>query len=131
MDVVVDASVLLATVMNEQDKPMLIDATTGMDLIAPLSVKWEIGNALSAMLKRERITLQQAERALAAYETIPVRYVDVELDESLLLAAQHNIYAYDAYLLRCAIKYRCSLLTLDRGLRYVAAQAAVQLLEVH
>ena len=56
--------------------------------------------------------------------------VDVELDESLLIAAQYNIYAYDAYLLRCAIKYRLPLLTLDRGLRHVAGQVGVQLVEV-
>ena len=74
MDVVVDASVLLAIVTNEEDKPALIRATIGADLLAPASVTWEIGNALSAMLKRERITLDEGQRALAACEAIPVRY---------------------------------------------------------
>ena len=130
MDVVVDTSVLLAIVTNEEDKPALIRATIGADLLAPASVTWEIGNALSAMLKRERITLDEGQRALAVCEAIPIRYVEVELDESLRIAAEHDIYAYDAYLLRCALKYRSPLLTLDRGLLHVAGQLSVRLLEV-
>lgn len=130
MDVVVDASVLLAIVTNEEDRPTLIRATVGADLLAPASVMWELGNALSAMLKRDRINLDEGQRALAACEAIPIRYVEVELNESLRIAAQYDIYAYDAYLLRCALKYRSPLLTLDRGLRHVAGQLSVRLLEV-
>ncbi len=40
-----------------------------------------------------------------------------------------NLYAYDAYLLSCAIQQKAPLLTLDNGLRYPAQQANVKLLE--
>ena len=63
-------------------------------------------------------------------KAVGVRQIEVELDESLRIAAEHDIYAYDAYLLRCALKYRSPLLTLDRGLRHVAGQLSVRLLEV-
>ena len=130
MDVVVDTSVVIAVIGNESVKETLVRLTTGADLIAPRSVHWEIGNALSAMLKRRRITVEQALQALEAYRQIPLRYVDVELEESLVIAEGQGIYAYDAYLIRCAEKYRARLLSLDRGLIVAARDAGVSVIEV-
>jgi predicted nucleic acid-binding protein len=92
-------------------------------------VHWEIGNAFSAMLRRERIQIDQALRALEVYQQIPIRFVDVELDESLRFAHAQRIYAYHAYLIRCAVKYGAPLLTLDRGLASAARAQGVRLLE--
>lgn len=130
MDLVVDTSVLIAVVGNEADKDLLVNATVGAELIAPASVHWEVGNAFSAMFKRNRITLDQARRALTAYGLIPLRLVDVKLERALEMSAEHDIYAYAAYLLACAERQRCPLLTLDRGLRRAARKAGISLLEV-
>lgn len=130
MDLVVDTSVLIAVVGNEADKDLLVNATVGAELVAPASVHWEMGNAFSAMFKRNRITLDQARRALTAYGLIPLRLVDVKLERALELSSEHDIYAYDAYLLACAERQRCPLLTLDRGLRRAARKAGISLLEV-
>jgi predicted nucleic acid-binding protein len=130
MEIVVDASVIIAVIANEAQKPILIEMTREADLIAPASVHWEIGNAFSAMLKRQRITVEQATQAIEIYLQIPVRFVEVELTDALQLAAELNIYAYDAYLLRCAAKYRTPLLTLDDQLARLARQKGVPILEV-
>jgi predicted nucleic acid-binding protein len=42
-----------------------------------------------------------------------------------------GIYAYDAYMIACAQKYRCPLLTLDKGLIRAAKEAGVEVLEVN
>lgn len=102
----------------------------GADLIAPASVHWEVGNAFSAMFKRSRISLEQAKHALVAYRQIPLRLVEVELERALELSSEHAIYAYDAYLIACAERQRCPLLTLDRGLRHAAGRAGTSVLEV-
>jgi predicted nucleic acid-binding protein len=130
MKYVVDASVIIAVIANESQKDRLIEITRGADLLAPASIHWEIGNAFSAMIKRERITLQQALSALESYRQIPIRYADVELDETLDIVAEHGIYAYDAYLIRCAIKYKSALITLDRKLAQVAEAMNVLVVEV-
>jgi predicted nucleic acid-binding protein len=130
MEIVVDASVLIAVIANEPDKQKLIDITREAELIAPLSVHWEIGNAFSAMLKRKRVTLEQAVEALETYLQIPVRFVDVELVDSVAIADELNLYAYDAYLLRCALKYRSPLLTLDGKLILAAKNKKIPVLEV-
>ncbi len=130
MDVVVDTSVIIAIITNEASKPELIRATRDAALIAPVSVHFEIGNAFSAMLKRKRVTLEQVARALTHYHDIPIRFVEVDLHASLTIAEQLDLYAYDAYLIHCAERYRGPLLTLDLALRNHASSYGVPLLEV-
>jgi predicted nucleic acid-binding protein len=130
MEVVVDASAIIAVIANEPQKGTLIALTQGVDLIAPSSVHWEIGNAFSAMLRRNRITLHQAVQAIDVYYRIPIRFIEVELAESLKLAAELNIYAYDAYLIRCALKYNAPLLSLDKNAVRVAQSQGAKVIEV-
>ena len=130
MDIVVDTSVVIAVIANEPVKEALVELTTGADLIAPHSVHWEIGNALSAMLRRERIKIEQAIQAVQIYQQIPIRFVDVELEETLKIAAALGIYAYDAYLIRCAVKYKSPLISLDRGLIGAAKEMQARVIEV-
>jgi len=130
MDVVVDTSVIVAVIANEPEKGNLIELTRGADLIAPHSVHWEIGNAFSTMLKRGRIQVEQALEAIEVYRQIPIRFVDVELDQTLEIAGELGIYAYDAYLIRCGLKYTASLISLDQGLVEAAKQMGVNVVEV-
>lgn len=130
MEIAIDTSVIIAVITNEPDKARLIDVTNGATLLAPTSINFEVGNAFSAMLKRQRIELAQVFKALTIYRSIPIRWVDIELDESLRIASELNVYAYDAYLIRCAEKYHCPLLTLDRALRAQAMAYGVSIVEV-
>lgn len=130
MEVVIDASVLIAVITNEDEKEKLVHLTNEAELIAPLSVHWEIGNAFSSLLKRKRLTLEEVLEAIDIYLQVPVRFVEVELAESLELADEMGLYAYDAYLLRCAAKYRLPLLTLDGRLVAAARKKKIQVLEV-
>jgi len=130
MEVVVDASVLIAVITNEEEKKKLVAMTNEAELIAPLSVHWEVGNAFSSLLKRKRVTIDEALQAIEIYLQIPVRFVEVELTESLELADELGLYAYDAYLLRCAAKYRLPLLTLDGRLAQAVKEKKLQVLEV-
>jgi predicted nucleic acid-binding protein len=41
-----------------------------------------------------------------------------------------SIYAYDAYVIDCALSLNCPLITLDQGLIYAATTAGVTLIEV-
>ena len=130
MNVVVDTSVIIAVIADEPEKGVLVELTQGVDLIAPHSVHWEIGNAFSAMFKRHRVTLDQALRAIQAYGKIPIRFVDVELERSLEIAETLGIYAYDAYLIRCALRYKSPLISLDGDLADSAKRMQVRVIEV-
>lgn len=130
MLITVDTSTLIAVIGNELSKERATELTAGHELIAPPSVHWEIGNALSGMIKRKRITQNQASLALSAYERIPLRYFEVELEESLRWVTKHRMFAYDAYLLECARKSKSALLSLDRALVNIAKSENIRVLEV-
>lgn len=130
MKLVVDTSIIIAVLANEPMKKKLIKLTKGIELIAPMSVHWEIGNAFSAMLKRKRIDISKVIKAIQLYDTISITFIDIELEESLLIADKLNIYAYDAYLIACALKNHCQLITLDNGLISAAKNFGVKTLEI-
>jgi predicted nucleic acid-binding protein len=130
MRIVSDTSVIVAVIAGEPDRPKLIDLTEDADLLAPQSLHWELGNALAAQIRRGRLTLDQAKRFIGVYEQIPIQFVEVSLGAALVIAKECGIDAYDAYMIACAQKYRCPLLTLDRGLIRAAKEAGVEVLEV-
>ncbi len=129
-DLVADTSTIIAVIANEPETPLLIAKTQGYELFAPRSLYWEIGNAFSAMIKRRRITLAQATAAIEIYEQIPINLVDVDLKQALEIVGKHKVYAYDAYMMACALNRSCPLLTLDGGLAYAAKAAGVEVWEV-
>ncbi len=130
MLVTIDTSVLIAVIGHEASRPRAIELTRGHDLIAPASVHWEVGNALSAMIKRKRITLAQGISFVEAYAAVPVTLINVELDSSLALVSKFGIYAYDAYILACARDQESLLLTLDLPLQKAARAIGIKVLEI-
>lgn len=127
---IVDTSVIISVITNENNKDRLVTLTSGENLIAPSSIHWEVGNAFSAMFKRKKIDLALAEKAIEYYNMIPLKIVDVDIYNSLEISYQYNIYAYDAYFLECAIEFNAPLLTLDNKLREIAKQINISIVEV-
>lgn len=121
---------MLAVLLNEQHKPAIIDATIGFELQAPISLDAEVGNALSAMFKRNRITLEQAHEALTQFSRIPVRRTKLRLHEATEIACKYNMYAYDGYVLDCALQFRSPLLSLDRSLIEIAKKLNLTMVEI-
>ena len=130
MEVTIDTSALIAVIGNEPSKQKIIELTDGTTLVAPASVHWEIGNAFSAMFKRRVINFEIAQEALSAYQSIPIKFIDVYLEKSLFICNEFGIYAYDAYIIQCAEKTGSPILTLDKGLAGTAKQMGIQILEV-
>jgi predicted nucleic acid-binding protein len=131
MEIVIDTSALLAVVGEQPEKTELIRLTRGAALVAPASVHWEVGNALSAMFKRKAIDLDAALGMLDAYAAIPIRLIDAALKQAVELSARLNVYAYDAYVIACALNQRAPILTLDRGLIERARELKLDVLEVN
>jgi predicted nucleic acid-binding protein len=130
MDLTVDTSVIMAVVLNEPSKAALVATTKGAELLAAPSLDWEVGNALSALFKTQRINLTQARIALESYDRIPLRLADVDLEASVALADKYGVYAYDAYVLECAQRYQTPLLSLDGPQCEVARREGIDIVEV-
>jgi predicted nucleic acid-binding protein len=116
--------------MNEKNKKDIVQLTKGANLIAPASLQWEIGNAFSAMFKRNKLKLSESKIALKYYRDIPIRFIDIDLEDSLEIADKHKIYAYDAYFISAAKNLNIPLLSLDKQLLDIAVQEGLKTIEV-
>jgi predicted nucleic acid-binding protein len=130
MLIVVDASAILAVLLNETSRPAIIEATTGMEAISPSSLPWEVGNALSANVKRKRLTTEQAIQAVQAYHKISIRLIDVDIEQAIRISNELNLYAYDAYILLCAYVFKAPLLCLDKQMVKLAKGMGIKTVEV-
>ena len=130
MKIVADTNTFLAVALDEPEKARLIEATDGNELVAPAVLPYEIANALSSLARRKIITGRQLAAAWDATAAVPVELATVNVRAALLLAGHFGIYAYDAYFLQCAQDTKCPLLTLDRGLKRVAQELSIELVEL-
>ena len=130
MEIIIDTSALIAVIVGEPERDIIVDITAGNSLIGPGSIPWEIGNAFSAMFKQKRLTIQEAEKGVAIFKSIPLRYIEPDFINSLKISKKTDMYAYDAYFLDCALRYNAPLLTLDKKLESMANKLNIQTLEV-
>ena len=129
MKIIADTNVFLAVALNEPEKEDIIKLTAGSDIISPEILPYEIGNALSAIVKRKKITKVEALLVQSKANLIPVRLVNVDILQALELALNFNIYAYDAYFLQSAKTLSHPLITLDKRMKQVANEMNLELLE--
>ena len=129
MKIIADTNIFIAVALNEPEKDNIIRLTEGYDLIAPDVLPYEIGNALTAMMKKRTLEKEEVSAAWEAVQQIAVDLRPTEIKSALKLATEHNIYAYDAYFLECAVNFRSPLLTLDHSMKRVAREMGITILE--
>ena len=104
---IVDASVVLSALFPDEAQPqaqaVIRDHVLGeITLIAPTLFAYEITNAIWQAVRRQRITLSQAEEILATTEGLAITQEPIAWQPILPLAAQFNRSAYDAAYLALA-----------------------------
>jgi predicted nucleic acid-binding protein len=129
MKIIADTNTFIAVALNEPEKVKIIELTEGHDLIAPDVLPFEIGNALTAMMKKNALEKEEVVSAWEIVQQIPVDLRHTNIKSALSIAIKFNLYAYDAYFLECAENLRSPLLTLDLGMRRVAREIGISILE--
>ncbi|MCF6286009.1 MAG: type II toxin-antitoxin system VapC family toxin [Candidatus Hydrogenedentes bacterium] len=130
MRIVADTNTFLAVALREPEKESLTKVLAGHALMAPEVLPFEIGNALTAMVKKRTLDSEEVQAALEMVNMIPVDLRTVDMRAALDIAVRFRIYAYDAYYLECATRYRAPLLTLDIGMQRVARELAIEIVEL-
>ena len=129
MRIIADTNTFIAVALNEPEKGKIIQLTEGHDLIAPDVLPFEVGNALTAMMKKNALKKEEVTSAWGIVQQIPVDLRHTDIKSALNIAIKYDIYAYDAYFLECAENLRSPLLTLDIGMQRVAREIGITILE--
>ena len=128
MDILIDASCIVAVLLDEEKGPVVEEKTKGASLIAPACLPYEIGNALSAMVKRNRLDSGQAAAIYGEFEKFPIRLIEPDMKKAVRIAAEEKHYAYDAYYIACALDKGLPLYTVDNPLLEIAKKRGVKCL---
>jgi uncharacterized protein with PIN domain len=78
MDIVIDTSAIVAVIVDEPERKKIIELTSGNTLMGPGSIPWEIGNVFSSMFRQGRFDLDEAMKGLTIFQSIPIRYIEVD-----------------------------------------------------
>jgi len=126
MEVVADASVFLAVVLNEADREWVIEKTFGYAIVSPEVLPYEIANALIAVRRKGRLTDEEALKAFEMSQKIPVRLLPVRIHDAMRIATRFRIYAYDAFYIQCCVEAKLPLISLDNRMCDVAENLGIK-----
>jgi predicted nucleic acid-binding protein len=113
---VVDASVLTATVFAESNSEQALQWMRGRSLQTPQLVDYELANVALNKVRRKQASAETAASALAAFSALDIERRPTALDGVFKLAAQWGLTAYDAAYLWLAAELKVPLATFDSRL---------------
>jgi predicted nucleic acid-binding protein len=129
-NIVIDTSAILAVLLDEPEKQAVVEATMRTVLSAPASLRWEVGNAATAGVKKRRLTPERARQLVTDFEQVTIRELAIDVLRAVDLGLELGIYAYDAYILEAARSSGFPLLALDRPIRRNALKLGLSLVEL-
>jgi predicted nucleic acid-binding protein len=130
MKIVIDTSAVMAVLLYENKRDDILNVTHGAELYAPLIIQAEIGNAVSSLMKRGLITLDQGLIIVRSASTIPISNREIDIIAALELSYEYKIYAHDAYFLALCSRMNFPLLTLDKGMKSIAQMTNIKCIEL-
>ncbi len=130
MNMVIDTSAIIASVLRGPERELLANAASGHALIAPDFLRWEVCNTFSVMIRQKGIDAGDARRTMETLDNIPLRYVDVDMANVLAIASRLKGVAADAFFLEAALRYNAPLLTLDRSLGRAAESLGIEVVRL-
>ena len=129
-NIVIDTSAILAVLLAEPERQAVVEATMGSVVCAPASLRWEVGNAATAGVKRRRLTPERAQQLVSDFEQVTIRELAIDLHRAVDLGLGLGIYAYDAYILEAARSSGFPLLALDGPIRRNAKKLGLSVVEL-
>ena len=127
-ELVIDASCILEYLLNQENKDSIVAKVANSKLIAPTCLPFEIGNAISKLIKRGLISIYEGVSVFHEYARIPIRFIEPEITSTILIAGENKTYAYDAYYVNIAEQMSLPLFTLDEQMQRIASSRGIKCL---
>jgi len=129
MEVVLDASAIIAVIADEPESDIVINCTRNAILISPYIVSSEIANSLTKMMKKGIINdKEKMINLIKIFQKLPIKVIEINLEKSLEIAWDYKIYAYDAFYLEAAKRLGLPLLTFDNKMRKIGKEIGITVL---
>ena len=124
-DIVIDASCILEFLLNQESKNLVVEKVGNYQLVAPQCIPYEIGNAVSKLMKRKLISIFDGVTVYHEFSRIPLRLVEPDIPDSIMIAGNTESYAYDSYYISVAKRLGMPLFTLDEEMKKNAVSQGI------
>jgi len=128
MGILLDASAIMAVIMDEPEREKVIKITKGAEIFSPYVVSFEVANALTKMMKRKIIDRENMINAFRYFKKIAIMPTEVDIEKALEIAWEYKIYAYDAYYLETAKRLGLPLLAFDGEMNRIGKAMGIDIL---
>jgi predicted nucleic acid-binding protein len=128
MEMILDASAIMAVIIKEPERELVIQLTKNTVIMSPNMVSYEIANGLTKMMKKKVIEKERMINAYKYFKNIPVKTIEVDIEKALEIAWEYKIYAYDACYLESANRLRVPLLTFDDNMSRIGKELDIIIL---
>ncbi|MBR4791307.1 MAG: type II toxin-antitoxin system VapC family toxin [Treponema sp.] len=124
-DIVIDASCILEFLLNQEAKNLVVQKVGSSQLVAPQCLPYEVGNAVSKLIKRKLISIVDGVAVYHEFARIPLRLIEPDIPEAIVIAGNTASYAYDSYYISVAKRLNMPLFTLDDKMKENAGSQGV------
>jgi predicted nucleic acid-binding protein len=128
MEMILDASAIMAVIIKEPERDLVIQLTRNAVIVSPDMVSYEIANGLTKMIKKKVIEKERMINAYKYFKKIPVKTIEVDIERALVIAWDYKIYAYDACYLESANRLKLPLLTFDSNMARIGKEIGIIIL---
>lgn len=119
-EIVIDSSCILDFLLNQQGKEIVQKTVGNSRLIAPDCLPCEIGDAINRLVKKELISVADGVSVYHEFARIPIRFIEPDISNSIVIAGQTGCNAYKAYYISLAKQYSLSLFTMNEDMKNAA-----------
>jgi len=123
-----DACAIMAVIVKEPERDLVIQLTQDAVMVSPNMVSYEIANALTKMMKKKLIEKERMINAYIFFKKIPIKTIESDIEKALEIAWDYKIYAYDACYLEAAIRLHLPLLTFDDNMIKVGKELGIKII---
>ena len=127
-DIVIHASCVLSFLLNQKESKNVVSIVGENQLVAPSCLPFEIGNAISKLIKRKLISIYEGVSVFHAFARIPIRLIEPDIPNSIVIAGESESYAYDCYYLNIASQMVLPLFTYDDKMKETAEKRGIKCL---
>ena len=112
-DIVIDVSCILEFLLNQEAKNQIVQKVGSAQLVAPQCLQYEIGNAISKLIKKKLISIVDGVAVYHEFVRIPIRFVEPDIPDSIVIAGNTESYSYASYYISVAKRLNMPLFTFD------------------
>lgn len=127
-DIVIDSSCVLSFLLNQEGSKKVVSIVGENQLVAPSYLPFEIGNAISKLIKRKLISVYEGVSVFHEFARIPIRLIEPDIPNSIVIAGESDSYAYDCYYLNIASQMVLPLFTYDDKMKQTAEKRGIKCL---